>query len=210
MEGIYAHSFGKKLDDCWKNFMLGVWFNDCINALRERHMHIDLDCSKYLCGWSQISSYSRCGRIPLVDHSEARRTTPSSGWGRDSWLIHCTDSWERGKAESYIHWKLHREAAASRMQWPELEFCQDSGIRFPSAGQNGPRDFYFYSFSITTAQQHKQAPKQCEPPRVIFPCGCHTDTTHAADLTLPKFRIESLITLFRTHHNGRKALWLPN
>jgi hypothetical protein len=55
------------------------------------------------------------------------------------------------------------------MQGPELEFCQNNGINFSSSGQKGPRDFYFYSFSITTAQQHKQGSKQGELPWSHFP-----------------------------------------
>lgn len=129
-----------------------------------------------------VANIAQAGR----DRPESGRTAASPGWGRASCLIHCTGSWERGKAESYIHWELHTQASAGPMQWPELELSQDNGINFPSAGQNGPRDFYFYSFSITTARQRKQAPKQCEPPIESFsPVECHLSTTHLADLILP-------------------------
>ena len=179
-----------------KLFLPGVWVNDCRDAHRERHRHRGLNWCKYLCGWSldQVNYL-----VPDQAHwgkgrRSFRRTTSSPGRGRDGWLIHCTGSWETGKAESYIHWKLHKTASASRMQWPELELCQDSGIRLPSAGQNGPWDFYFYSFSITTARQRKQAPKQREPPRVIFPLWGAIPIPHKL-LTLSPWSLELTVWL---------------
>lgn len=90
-----------------------------------------------------------------------------------------------GKGQSDIPSKLQEEA--NRMQGPELAFGQDNGISFPSAGQKGPWGFYFYSFSIATAQQRKQGPKQGEPPRSRFSfVGWHLNATYLADLGSPR------------------------
>lgn len=128
------------------------------------------------------------------------------GWGRDSCLICSTCCWEKRQSRVPLPLKAAQGSSTSRMQWPELEFCQDSGINFPSAGQKGPRDFYFYSFSITTAQQRKQAPQQCEPPRVIFlcwvPCQYHTSCwPHFTEvLRCGAWLLTSLLTIMGERH----------
>lgn len=91
------------------------------------------------------------------------------------------------------------------MQGPELALGQDSGINFPSAGQKGPWDFYFYSFSITTAQQRKQSPKQGELPGSPFPSWGGISMPHILLTSAhPRFKVESLITS-HSGDNGKEA-----
>lgn len=94
---------------------------------------------------------------------------------------------------------------ANRLRGPELACGQDNGINFPSAGQKGPWDFNFYSFSITTAQQRKQSPKQGEPPWSPFPSRGGISMPHIL-LTLvhPRFQVESPITS-HSRDNGKEA-----
>lgn len=178
MEEIHAQSFGKKLDDSCKNLLMQgsaiAWL--CYSAQRKTHAHKILNVASIsaagpltrLISWSQISPYSHCGKGRGSFWVQQNCSLPRVGKGQLCNSLHRELRERRSRELRPL--KTH-EVSASRMQWPELEFCQDSGINFPSASQNGPRHFYFYSFSITTAQQRKQAPKQYEPPRVIFPCG---------------------------------------
>lgn len=108
-----------------------------------------------------------------------------------------------GEGQTDILSELQEEA--SRVQGPELAFGQDNGISFPSAGQKGPWGFYFYSFSIATAQQRKQGPKQGEPPRSRFPSWGGISMPHIL-LTWahPGFRVEHLITSL-SRDNGKEA-----
>lgn len=108
-----------------------------------------------------------------------------------------------GKEASDIFSKLQEEA--NRMQGPELAFGQDNGINFPSAGQKGPWDFYFYSFSITTAQQRKQGPKQGEWPWSHFPSWGGISMPHILmTLAHPRFKVERWITSL-CRDNGKEA-----
>lgn len=187
--------------------MPGVWFEACMRSEKDTSIRIltvanvsAADSGSRLVSWPLSPLWQEAGSFWVLQSCSPR------GWGRDSCLIRCTRSWERRKEESDIHWKPHEAASASRMQWPELEFCQDSGINFPSAGQNGPGFLFLFVFHYNcTATQTSPKTMRATESFSLAGAGYHLSATQLADLILPKCTTESLITHFPTNVNGRVA-----
>lgn len=145
-------------------FKLGVCDPVTVWKPWDRHAHQDLDHNKW-----QLNLLTQGGQgreAPRVPESCWNGSSPGRG-GSDS--VTAQELRER-RAQH-----LDPAAAAGGFSQgqqnagPELALCQGNGINFPSAGQKGPRDFYFYSVSITTARQHKQGPNKVSAGQSHFP-----------------------------------------